>query len=173
MLAAEPTEALGHRTRQKFPHLNKSTKLVGLGMATTMAFWLPFVFFPLIWSSREDHRGIVWSITAASLNSCLNPFLYCWMSQRFRNSVRTAFTRIGLWPWPNNSQAVYRVSYCPSPNNQSSSRRLDAQATCQLRPECELPRPSESDQNQSPISPRLLRVEWEMGRENASFTCDN
>ena len=74
---------------------SRSTKLVGLVLVTNWSSWLLFVLFPVLWPPGEVVRGITWAIAAASVNSCANPLLYCWMSSKFRRLVRKALAR--LW----------------------------------------------------------------------------
>ena len=71
--------------------IGRATRLVGLVLVTTWMAWLPFCLFPAVWPADQQGRGLVWAITTASANSCMNPLLYCWMSRKFRALVRKAW----------------------------------------------------------------------------------
>ena len=71
---------------------HKSTKGVGVVLMTTVTCWLPVIVFPafskpLGMTGKYFTRGHLWCVTAACLNSCMNPFIYYWQFSKFRHAV--------------------------------------------------------------------------------------
>ena len=78
---------------------DKATRGVGLVLMTTLICWLPIVMvFPFIFATSH-HDGVIlnvmlWCLTPACINSCINPFIYVYKFVKFRRNVRKLFQEI-------------------------------------------------------------------------------
>ena len=77
---------------------DKATKGVGLVLITTLICWLPMILFPAFSVSLKTDEDITraksWFLTAACVNSCINPFIYFYKFSKFRRNVRKLFQKI-------------------------------------------------------------------------------
>ncbi|XP_078349572.1 adenosine receptor A1-like [Oculina patagonica] len=77
---------------------DRATKGVGLVLITTLLCWLPLILFPafsVTLKSDEDFmRAVSWCLTAACVNSCINPFIYFYKFSKFRRNVQKLFQKI-------------------------------------------------------------------------------
>ena len=92
---------------------HKATKGVGLVILTTMLSWLPVTLYPPLAASHDLKgqgflRWFFWCVTATSLNSCINPFLYYWQFSKFRRAVGKSFRRM----WFKGGGNVVPISPC-------------------------------------------------------------
>ena len=72
--------------------MDKATRGIGLVLVTTLMCWLPMILFPALLlalkTDEEIHSAISWCLTAACVNSCINPFIYFYKFSKFRRNVR-------------------------------------------------------------------------------------
>ena len=72
--------------------MDKATRGIGLVLVTTRMCWLPIILFPALMGAlitdEEIHSAISWCLTAACVNSCINPFIYFYKFSKFRRNVR-------------------------------------------------------------------------------------
>ena len=112
---------------------DKATKGVGLVLITTLICWLPMILSPLLTAalkSDEDIlRAVLWFLTAACVNSCINPFIYFYKFSKFRGNVRKLFKKIqgnvgGSFSVKFNRRSGRINPIAQDPNQTETSRRV-------------------------------------------------
>ena len=80
--------------------LYKATKGVGVVLFTTVLLWLPGTTYPIFVAASSGLTGdnflryLCWCLTLACLNSCINPYLYCWHFPKIQRAVGKSLQRI-------------------------------------------------------------------------------
>ena len=99
-----------------FPRRNnrlvyKATTGVGVVLVTTLLCWLPVILLPAFAASQEADghisKEMMWCLTAACANSCINPFIYCYKFHNFRRKIRKLFRRISRNITRRDTRKVY------------------------------------------------------------------
>ena len=78
---------------------DRATRGVGLVLMTTLLCWLPILMvFPFIFATSQNDgeilMAVLWCLTPACINSCINPFIYVYKFAKFRRNVRKLFQEI-------------------------------------------------------------------------------
>ena len=77
---------------------DRATRGVGLVLMTTLLCWLPILVFSSIFPTSQNDgeipKAVLWCLTPACFNSCINPFIYFYKFAKFRRNVRKLFQEI-------------------------------------------------------------------------------
>ena len=78
---------------------DRATRGVGLVLMTTLLCWLPILMvFPFFFATSQNDgeilKAVLWCLTPACINSCINPFIYFYKFAKFRRNVRKLFQEI-------------------------------------------------------------------------------
>jgi len=89
----------------------KATTGVGVVLVTTLLCWLPVILLPAFTASQEADgrisKAMMWCLTAACANSCINPFIYYYKFHNFRCNIRKLFRRISRNITRRDTRKVY------------------------------------------------------------------
>ena len=97
-IAAQCPTAPSSLPNKRHP-VKRATIGIAIILTTTVVCWLPMILLPVLWTSlgltdENVFRMFLWSVTASSLNSCVNPFLYVWQFSQFRCAIKKLFREI-------------------------------------------------------------------------------
>ena len=79
--------------KRRHPQADRTKRGVGLVLITAMSCWFPVLLFPYfsatLKSDEDILRGKLWCISAACVNSCIDPFI-----ENFGAMLQSCFERL-------------------------------------------------------------------------------
>ncbi|CAH1245963.1 TACR3 [Branchiostoma lanceolatum] len=123
----------GEATQRHVEQMKAKRKVVKMMVIVVVTFcvcWLPYHVYFLLDSSYKEWKHIQQVYLAvfwlAMSNSMYNPFIYCWLNQRFRYGFQTALRWCPGVPFPKDPDSSLKMNrFTKSTSTQVSTVRLN------------------------------------------------